>query len=106
MATNVKTLVGQVVSDIWWLVLLRGIAAILLGLLLFTNAAAVLSVIIIFLGIYWVVDGIITLIVSLIGKNEHSYRDWGIFWFSPKWSGTILMILGIILVALTMALGG
>jgi len=79
MATNENTLVGQVVSDIWWLVLLRGIAAVLLGILLFTNTAAMLSVVIIFLGIYWVLDGIITLMASIIGRNEHSNWGWGIF---------------------------
>jgi len=79
MTTNDNTLVGQVISDIWWLVLLRGIAAVLLGILLFTNSAAVLSVIIVFLGIYWVLDGIITLMASIIGRNEHSNWGWGIF---------------------------
>ncbi len=79
MTTSENTLVGQMVSTIWWLVLLRGIAAVLLGILLFTNTAAMLSVVIIFLGIYWVVDGIITLMASIIGRNEHSNWGWGIF---------------------------
>ena len=69
----------QVASGIWWLVLLRGIAAVLLGLLLFTNPDAILSVVIIFLGIYWVVDGIITLLASFTGREEHSNWGWGIF---------------------------
>lgn len=79
MTTSENTLVGQMVSTIWWLVLLRGIAAVLLGILLFTNTAAMLSVVIIFLGIYWVLDGIITLMASIIGRNEHSNWGWGIF---------------------------
>ena len=69
----------QVASAIWWLVLLRGIAAVLLGILLFTNPDAILSVVIIFLGIYWVVDGIITLLASFTGREEHSNWGWGIF---------------------------
>lgn len=69
----------QVASGIWWLVLLRGIAAVLLGILLFTNTAATLTVVIIFLGIYWVVDGVFTLMTSFVGKNEHSNWGWGIF---------------------------
>ncbi len=79
MTTRENTIVGQIVSTIWWLVLLRGIAAVLLGILLFTNTAAMLSVVIIFLGIYWVLDGIITLMASIIGRNEHSNWGWGIF---------------------------
>jgi len=77
-AGEIKSL-KQVASAIWWLVLLRGIAAVLLGILLFTNTAATLSVIIIFLGIYWVVDGISTLLASFIGREEHSNWGWGIF---------------------------
>jgi len=79
MTTRENTIVGQIVSTIWWLVLLRGIAAVLLGILLFTNTAAMLSVVIIFLGIYWVLDGIITLMASIIGRDEHSNWGWGIF---------------------------
>jgi uncharacterized membrane protein HdeD (DUF308 family) len=71
--------IKPVVSGIWWLVLLRGIAAILLGILIFANTAAALTVIMIFLGIYWLVDGIFTLIAANIGKNEHKYWGWGIF---------------------------
>ena len=77
-AGEIKSL-KQVASAIWWLVLLRGIAAVLLGILLFTNTAATLSVIIIFLGIYWVVDGISTLLASFIGREENSNWGWGIF---------------------------
>ena len=77
-AGEIKSL-KQVASAIWWLVLLRGIAAVLLGILLFTNPDAILSVVIIFLGIYWVVDGIITLLASFTGREEHSNWGWGIF---------------------------
>ncbi len=79
MTANENKSLKQVVSGIWWLVLLRGIAAVLLGILLFTNTAAILSVIIIFLGVYWVVDGIFTLMASFIGREEHSNWGWGIF---------------------------
>ena len=79
MATIENKSLKQVVSGIWWLVLLRGISAVLLGILLFTNTTAILSVIIIFLGIYWVMDGVFTLIASSIGKNEHRNWGWGIF---------------------------
>ena len=79
MTAGETTSLKQVASGIWWLVLLRGIAAVLLGILLFTNPDAILSVVIIFLGIYWVVDGIITLLASFTGREEHSNWGWGIF---------------------------
>ena len=89
MAANENSLVGQVLSDIWWLVLFRGIAAILLGIILLTNTAATLAIIIIFLGIYWLVDGIITLLASFTGRNEHGNWGWGMF------SGIISILAGL-----------
>jgi uncharacterized membrane protein HdeD (DUF308 family) len=49
----------------WWLVLLTAISAIITGVLLFIRPAATLIILIQFLGIYWLVSGIFTL-VSLI----------------------------------------
>ena len=79
METNSKSLIGKAASTIWWLVLLRGIAAIILGILFFTNPGATLIVIMTFLGAYWFVDGIFTLIASLHGKKENKNWGWGIF---------------------------
>jgi uncharacterized membrane protein HdeD (DUF308 family) len=72
-------LLDQVATDIWWFALLRGIAAVLLGLLLFTNTAATIEVIFIFLGIYWLMDGIVTLLASFTGRKEHEGWGWGVF---------------------------
>jgi uncharacterized membrane protein HdeD (DUF308 family)/predicted flap endonuclease-1-like 5' DNA nuclease len=57
----------------WWLLLLQGIAAIILGVLLFTRPAATIQAIVIFLGIYWLITGILTL-VSLIWDRS----QWGL----------------------------
>lgn len=79
METNSQSLIGKAASAIWWLLLLRGIAAIILGILLFTNPGATLIVIMTFLGAYWLIDGIFTLIASLQGKKENKHWGWGIF---------------------------
>ena len=69
----------QLASDIWWLALLRGIAAVLLGFFLLTNKAATVEVVLILLGIYWLVDGIITLLASFTGRKEMEGWGWGVF---------------------------
>jgi uncharacterized membrane protein HdeD (DUF308 family) len=79
MEANSQSLIGKAVSAIWWLLLLRGLAAIVLGILFFTNPGATLIVIMTFLGAYWFVDGIFTLIASLQGKKENKNWGWGIF---------------------------
>jgi uncharacterized membrane protein HdeD (DUF308 family) len=86
METGSKSLIGQAASTIWWLVLLRGIFAIILGIILFTTPGATLIVIMTFLGAYWFVDGIFTLIASIQGKKEN--KNWGLGVF-----GAILSIL-------------
>jgi len=79
METNSQTLIGQAASAIWWLVLLRGILAIILGILFFTNPGATLIVLMTFLGAYWFVDGIFTLVTSLQEKKNNKNWGWGIF---------------------------
>jgi len=76
---TIESKLKQVATGFWWLILLRGIAALILGISLLTNTAETLIVLIIFLGIYWVIDGIITLLTSFTGRKEHDGWVWGIF---------------------------
>ncbi|HEY9642782.1 MAG TPA: DUF308 domain-containing protein [Coleofasciculaceae cyanobacterium] len=45
-------------STYWWIFLIQGIAAIILGLLLLTNPAATAVSLVVFLGAYWLVSGV------------------------------------------------
>ena len=56
----------------WWLVLLEGIAALILGFLLLTNTPETVFVVVQFLGFYWLIDGIFRLVSIFI-----DHRDWG-----------------------------
>jgi uncharacterized membrane protein HdeD (DUF308 family) len=67
----------------WWLVLLEGIAALILGFLLLTDTAATTVVVVQFIGAYWLVDGAFRLVSMFI-----DHRGWG--W---KLAGGILGIL-------------
>lgn len=57
----------------WWLVLIQGIAAIILGIFLLTQPLATIQSIVLFLGFYWLFSGIFTLI-SLLWNRE----QWGL----------------------------
>src|SRR3954453_4677398 len=67
----------------WWLVLLEGIAAVILGFLLLTDTAATTIVVVQLLGVYWLIDGIFRLVTMFM-----DHRGWG--W---KLAGGILGIL-------------
>ena len=55
----------------WW-VLVTGIASLLLGILLLTQTAATLTMVVTFIGAYWLVSGIATLLHLLVDR-----ADWG-----------------------------
>ena len=63
----------------WWVFLLRGIAAVILGLLaLFMPGPALLGLVT-FLGAFLVVDGIFTIISALQGRGVGSQWGWYLF---------------------------
>jgi uncharacterized membrane protein HdeD (DUF308 family) len=53
----------------WWVFLLEGIAAILIGLLLLTDPAATVVAITIFLGFYWLFVGVLELVRAFIDRS-------------------------------------
>lgn len=74
----------------WWLLLIQGILALILGAYLLAYPLQTLMVLIVFLGAYWFVSGIFTLVGAATDSN---HRGWRI----------LLGILGIILGLLILA---
>jgi uncharacterized membrane protein HdeD (DUF308 family) len=56
-------------SNIWWVFLLQGIAAILLGLMLLTNPAATLLALVTFLGFYLLITGVLALVRVFVDRS-------------------------------------
>jgi uncharacterized membrane protein HdeD (DUF308 family) len=71
-------------SDIWWVFLLQGIAAIILGLLMLTAPGATLLLLVTMLGIYWLVMGVLAFVRVFV---DHSVP-----WF---WS-LLIAIVGVV----------
>jgi uncharacterized membrane protein HdeD (DUF308 family) len=93
----------------WWLVLLQGIAAIVIGLLLIAQPYGTLAFLVLFLGIYWFISGIFSIISIFL---DHTMWGWKLFtgilgiiaglivMQHPLWSSilvpaTLVIILGI-----------
>ena len=53
----------------WWVFLLEGIAAILIGILLLTDPAATVVAITIFLGFYWLFVGVLELVRMFVDRS-------------------------------------
>ncbi|MCB0193088.1 MAG: DUF308 domain-containing protein [Anaerolineae bacterium] len=59
----------------WWLLLLQGTALIILGMLLLTAPGLVVTSLIIFLGAYWLVDGMFAIIRIFLKTTD---VHWGL----------------------------
>lgn len=53
----------------WWLLLLQGVLALLLGIFLLAYPVQALMVIITFLGAYWLASGLFTLLGAFAHRN-------------------------------------
>ncbi len=56
-------------SDVWWLFLLEGIAAVLFGVLLLTAPGATLVALTVVLGFYWLAMGILELVRVFVDRS-------------------------------------
>jgi uncharacterized membrane protein HdeD (DUF308 family) len=82
--------VKKLFSTIWWLVLLRGLVILLMGLLLIFRPVPTITVLFYLLGFYWFFDGIFILIKSIRARKSHIAWGWGVF------AGLISTLAGII----------
>ena len=73
----------------WWVVLIEGIAAIIIGVLLLVNPRITTTVLIQFLGIYWFIVGIIDIVRIFM---DSSMWGWKLF------SGIIGILAGIAII--------
>jgi uncharacterized membrane protein HdeD (DUF308 family) len=67
----------NVLSNVWWLLLLQGISTLVLGLLLLTQPASTTEVIVVFVGAYWLVSGIFS-IVRIFSAAGRAHWGWSL----------------------------
>ena len=63
----------------WWLIALRGLVALVLGIVILVIPQAAAASLVIFIGIYALVDGAFALVVAIINKPQHKDRWWLLF---------------------------
>ena len=75
-------------SNVWWLFLLRGIAAIILGLMFVTAPGATLLLTITFLGFYWLIGGVLSFVRVFVDRS--------IPWIWSLLSGIVGILAGLV----------
>ena len=58
----------------WWLVLINGIAALILGILLLTSTGSTVFILVQFLGIYWLISGIFQIIGIFLDSTAWGWK--------------------------------
>jgi uncharacterized membrane protein HdeD (DUF308 family) len=102
-----------VLARYWWLILLRGIAAIIFGVLAFVWPGITLVTLILFWGAFTLVDGVLALVHAIMGGNVGS-RWWlaligvlgiavGLMTF--MWPGVTALVLLIFIASWAIVLG-
>jgi uncharacterized membrane protein HdeD (DUF308 family) len=79
----------------WWLILLRGIAAIVFGVLTFVWPGVTLLTLVLFYGAFALVDGVLALAAAVMGGRP-----------APRWWLAIVGLFGILVGVLTFAWPG
>ena len=72
MTTGTVSAEGQMIP--WWVVLLEGIAAIIIGLLLLVKPGMTTMILVQFLGIYWLITGIFQIIAIFVDSTMWGWK--------------------------------
>ncbi|MDE0111573.1 MAG: HdeD family acid-resistance protein [Albidovulum sp.] len=65
----------EALASLWWMPLIRGVLLVLFGFLMFIQPGTTLLNLLWFMGIYWIVDGVFSVIEGVRGHAEKS-RMW------------------------------
>jgi uncharacterized membrane protein HdeD (DUF308 family) len=71
---HIEKQLSNILSRNWWMVLLRGIAAIVFGVLAWLLPGISLAVLVLLFGVFVLVDGILGIWLAIDGRKE--YEDW------------------------------
>jgi uncharacterized membrane protein HdeD (DUF308 family) len=63
-------------SKNWWILVLRGVAAIVFGILTFVEPMATIAVLVLFWGAYALVDGVFGIIAAFKGPHKDGFPWW------------------------------
>jgi len=91
---TIDSTLGQSARSLWWLVLIRGILLVVLGVLAFLQPIQAVVIFTLVVGIYAIADGILVIVASIATRKQ--YSGWG--WLLAQ--GVLTILAGLIIVAL------
>lgn len=91
IVNQARSLLTNAGIGVFWVIIVRGILAILFGVILLAAPAAVAIAIAIFIGVWLIVDGVLTII------NANTARKTGLSWGFELASGIVYVIAGLLI---------
>ena len=79
----------DLLSENWWMVLIRGSAALIFGLLTWFYPFISILIMVMFFGVYALIDGVLGVVIAINGRRTH--QDW---WLMLIW-GMVSILAGI-----------
>ncbi|MCO6518105.1 MAG: HdeD family acid-resistance protein [Snodgrassella sp.] len=79
----------DLLSENWWMVLIRGGAALIFGLLTWFYPFISILIMVMFFGVYALIDGVLGVVIAINGRRTH--QDW---WLILIW-GMVSILAGI-----------
>lgn len=74
-ANAAKSLVGDIGKGVFWIVIVRAVIAVLFGVLILAAPALILKAVGIYVGIWLIIDGILSIVNAVSAKKAQ--RSWG-----------------------------
>ncbi len=90
----------QTMTQNWWAWLIRGVLAIIFGVIAFFQPTAAAFALVLVFGVYAILDGLLNIWASLSGATEH--RVWYVIWGIVSIIAGIIAFVNPILTALTL----
>lgn len=107
----------QAAASTWWIYLLQGAAALVIGILLLISPQKTVPILIALLGVYWIVGGIFNIIAALAGQIQ-THKWWvvvsGVISIvaglvvlrNMPWSAIVVPALGVIIIGIAALING
>ena len=73
-----REMLKEVTGKAWWLFLLRGIIAVIFGLFVVTQPGMAMATLVVVLGWYWLLEGILNIIAAVTGRTGDTKWYWAL----------------------------
>lgn len=95
-----KAKLPELYNQIWWFVLIQGILLLILGWMMISRPGYTFAIFVMFLGAYWLIDGIFVIAKSIEGRKHIAGWGWNIFFGCLRIAASVVIFLDPLITAM------